>query len=517
MFLPHEFYPSTLHDLGSDALCLSNETLEAGQDLARLLLEWAGHRDVQFEGELKDVGILGLHADGVQYTSTVRAGGSRSIVVGSMNIVSGSEAVSHRRQPLFVIRKARLCQCGCQGFHTIQELMEVLAWSMRCLVSGEAPACRHDGNDFSPAELVKRMPAGTRLPKAALLQVRGDWEWLEQCFRLRSVSSDAFCWMCQATQRTPGPLHYHDFREDAAHRGTLISHESYFQSCVQERCQPSHLFRCPGTMLDHLTVDSMHAGDLGTFQDAIGSLFWLEINHKSWHSSKRRGLEQLNISLNNFYAAHQNQNLTKITPLTQGQILASKPGYPFLKAKAAQTRHLAQFCLTLARRHQAGDATRSPFRFRANHRLAAHSERHGALLVALFDGLLKYTKSCSASPFQIADCRAAMYQYLQSLKELHDLWRLGAPEALVNKLPFHIRPKAHVCQHLVHEKIEAFGSPSMFWCYRDSVFLFTSCLLWTPHGGSRSLCSGTQWGGIRPSSFYKSKITPWACHHGTKN
>ena len=36
---------------------------------------------------------------------------------------------------------------------------------------------------------------------------------------------------------------------------------------------------------------------------------------------------------------------------------------------------------------------------------------------------------------------------------------------------WHLRPKAHVCQHMVHEKVESFGSPNMFWGYRDEDFV----------------------------------------------
>jgi hypothetical protein len=64
-----------------------------------------------------------------------------------------------------------------------------------------------------------------------------------------------------------------------------------------------------------------------------------------------------------------------------------------------------------------------------------------------------------------------MYKYLQSLEALHRLWRVGVPVAEHRPLPFHIRPKAHCCQHLVEEKIEAYGSPSSFWCYRDEDFI----------------------------------------------
>ena len=112
------------------------------------------------------------------------------------------------------------------------------------------------------------MLAGQTIPRGALLQIRGDWEGLCQSFRVRSYKSDSFCWMCDAKQTTRDELHFSDFRPEAAHRQTLITHEDYFASCARDLAQPSHIFRCPGTTLQHLGVDTMHAADLGCFQDA---------------------------------------------------------------------------------------------------------------------------------------------------------------------------------------------------------------------------------------------------------
>ena len=392
MFLPHEFYPAWMNKHGTVSdWCFAAELLEAGEGVPGLLRDWAEHQDVHFEGDLSKVGVLGFHCDGVQYTSSMRAGGAKSTVVGSMNVISPAASnLRHQRHPLFALREARLCECGCQGFHTLQEIMDVLAWSMGCLATGQTPSCRHDGSPWTADDLLARVPSLQPVPQAALLQVRGDWEWFEQCFRVRSVSSDAFCWMCNAVQRIPGPLNYHDFRPEAAHRNTLISHEGYLQQCVGEGTEPSHLFRSPGVKLDHLTADAMHSADLGTFADAVGSLFWLEISNKQWFGSKKRGLESLNKDLAAYYNAHHDKSLSKLCPLTESQIQGRNPGYPFLKAKAAQTRHAAQFCLTLARRHQAGDANRPAFQFKHGHRLAPHSGQHGDLLVALFTGFLGF-------------------------------------------------------------------------------------------------------------------------------
>ena len=335
ILLPHEVLPNMLAQDGKATWCLNQESLADAAGLGPLLRKWVAHDDVDFSGDVSEVSILGLHCDGVAYTSSVRAGGSKSILVASWNIISAeSDRRRNRRQPMFVVRKQRMCRCGCGGYHTLQALFDVLAWSLRCLLDGVSPTCRHDSTPWSPHDLKNRMASGTALPPAALLQIRGDWEWMTQCFRTRSYGADCFCWMCNATQ-SPGALCFHDFSPTARHRETLISHQAYLEACAREGEQPSNVFKCPGVLLEHLCVDSMHAGDLGTFQDALGGLFWVEISNKRWHRNVRTGLVRLNQDVKNYYTANKEMNLSSIYPMVLSQIKL-EGHYPTLKSKAAQ-------------------------------------------------------------------------------------------------------------------------------------------------------------------------------------
>ena len=75
----------------------------------------------------------------------------------SMNIISSPHVhLKHQRQMLFVIRRANLCRCGCGGWHSFQEIFNVVSWSMRCMAGGLAPDTRHDGAAFSEALRVAR-------------------------------------------------------------------------------------------------------------------------------------------------------------------------------------------------------------------------------------------------------------------------------------------------------------------------------------------------------------------------
>ena len=83
MLLPHEVLHEALIREGSLAsLCLFPEQLASDTGLGPLLRQWAQDPSVaSFTPSVSEVLILGLHADGVQYTSSVRAGGAKSIFV----------------------------------------------------------------------------------------------------------------------------------------------------------------------------------------------------------------------------------------------------------------------------------------------------------------------------------------------------------------------------------------------------------------------------------------------------
>jgi hypothetical protein len=180
----------------------------------------------------------------------------------------------------------------------------------------------------------------------------------------------------------------------------------------------------------------------------------------------------LNEDLKAYYTANNDQGLSSIYPLVMSQITSEKPGYPCLKSKAAQCRHLAQFGLLLAQRHRYGGGGQGPFKFRLSSRMNAQTDQHLDLLERMFQGLVKYHRSCSEEPFPEDECRQGMYDFLEALSGLNRLWREGLPADHSEKgLPFHLRPKAHGLQHLVSDKLFLFGSPAAFWCYRDEDYI----------------------------------------------
>ena len=479
IFLPHEVVNAVVSQVGLDEVAIGDRLNT--DPIGGVLRTWASHNDVRYQGNLAELTAVGIHYDGLSYTSTNRAGGARSVQVASMNLLSArKEEQRQHRVPLVVLRKGRFCQCGCGGFCTLQLIFEVIAWSFQCLLSGVAPDCRHDNAPFTEMDEATRLTPGTPLPIAGLVQVRGDWEALVQFFRLRFYTSEFFCWMCNATA-SPGPNCFSDFSSTAGHRTTLISCLQYLEACARERAQPSFLFRCPGFILLYLCVDSMHGGDLGCFADAFGSLFWLEIANRQWHPNQQVGLARLNQQLQAFYKQQRLRGriLTEVTPLVHSQIVAKKPGYPFLKAKAAATRHLAEFGLQLALQHAHGSPARdgaparAAFSFAASHHLAGREAEHLGHLVAMFRGLANYNRTLADPAFDETACRSSMLSFLSSLSSLHSLWRTGLAEGSAKRKsqPFALRHKSHMLQHLVEDHVPVYGSPAKFWCYRDEDFM----------------------------------------------
>ena len=212
----------------------------------------------------------------------------------------------------------------------------------------------------------------------------------------------------------------------------------------------------------------MHTDHLGPFLDALGSLFWLEITNKRWHANIAVGLKWLNEELGRYHQATPNLGKVK---LVASQIRANDPGYPHLKVKAAQSKHLIAFGLALAVRHARGDATRPPFAFPTNGPHAESSEEYRTLVVECFSHLNAYVRAGDDEPFNKATCKGAIYGFLNAFDGLHVLFRRGVPEENHAKLPWHLRPKCHLMQHEAEDQLGRWGPPRTAWCYKDESFM----------------------------------------------
>ena len=114
VFLPHEQLKITVDTHGIDAYRVSSESWVSDSGVGALLRDWGDSLGIQIDS--RDVLALGIHADGVSYSTTQRAGSTKSVLAAAWNIIS-AEMPAHRarRHLFFALAKQLCCDCGCEG------------------------------------------------------------------------------------------------------------------------------------------------------------------------------------------------------------------------------------------------------------------------------------------------------------------------------------------------------------------------------------------------------------------
>ena len=116
---------------------------------------------------------------------------TESVEVVSMNLPGQDGQWGPLRIPLLAISKKDVAP------NTMDDLMVVLAWSLRHLAAGIWPSSRHDGSALDGKRLKKKGALGLR---GALVEVRGDWLFFADVFKFpRHNSKAGCCWRCHTT------------------------------------------------------------------------------------------------------------------------------------------------------------------------------------------------------------------------------------------------------------------------------------------------------------------------------
>ena len=139
--------------------------------------------------------------------------------------------VTRVRHCCVVLRKSDMCTCGCLGWCSIYPVLTFLAWSLRSLAAGVAPARRHDGEAFSLDEPDRAARAGQPLPRAALIQVKGDWLEFVNTLGLRSWTHALDpCFCCEADREG---LYSLGSTSPVSGPFPAKTHEDYLQACAR--------------------------------------------------------------------------------------------------------------------------------------------------------------------------------------------------------------------------------------------------------------------------------------------
>ena len=181
-WLPHELL-ACLHQHGS----LEMLQATAGMDVRSLQ-----HLDKckQAQGDSGLVG-MGLHGDGVPCNWDRTA----SVETLSLNFPGLPEQFARLRLPIVAIPHASFCE------YTWDDVMEVVAESLKCAAAGKFMVRRFDNLPWKPSDTARSKLAGKDMGvKGVLVEARGDWKYFAETFKVpRWNNTEGICWKCNCT------------------------------------------------------------------------------------------------------------------------------------------------------------------------------------------------------------------------------------------------------------------------------------------------------------------------------
>lgn len=392
---------------------------------------------------------MGFHGDGVPHKAKMR---------GSVEVMSWNFATQPQwdRFLFGCIDKMYLCDCGCKGRHTIDAMLNIFTWSLRCLLLGKWPTHRHDKMPWKPSDKSRSgSVGGTELGfHACLLQVRGDWAWMKQIFGFKGWSSHAICWKCLANK---GDIPYTDFSLEAKWRSTRHHPASIVDRLHKEAVTISPLFQAPGFCPSMICVDILHCLDLGVSADALGNLMFEALNSPEMYTgAKAVRIDAMWKHLQAYY--RDNKVPSKLDKLTWEMVQQPKKS-PKLRAKGAECRYLVPWGVDLALKlHERINSTRT------------------MTILQAFTALFDFYMACSTEPFQPDACSRATRKFL--------ILYSGISSTTSDELLWRVKPKFHLFSEMGEYQSAELGNPRHFWAYADESFVgFVSTLAASRGGG----------------------------------
>ena len=332
---------------------------------------------------------------------------------------------------------------------TIDELMRMFSWSMNILLSGETPLTDYHNRPLSdrsvPLDPVDKM-------RGVLCQCRGDWEFYRTLFYFGAWNQDHMCYLCQASA-TDRARSWTDFGLDAAWRALRYTHESYIAMLLAGGFAVPVLFAlCIGFRLECVMVDPLHCVDQGVALNITANIIWIiaVLRNSFGGSTYASRIKNCAADLKRWYKENPGYRLQG--DLTQERVRPSGD-WPKLRAKAAQTRHLARYALYLMQTYAQLESV-DDF-VRVHDQLALGCAQ---LLVQYYDLMNANSVHLSVATqiqfAQIGNQMGILYSRLASLcfDRGQRLWKLS--------------PKCHMFVHMLVDQI-SFGNPRFWWTYGD--------------------------------------------------
>jgi hypothetical protein len=326
---------------------------------------------------------------------------------------------------------------------TLDAALRIMSWSFNALLDGQTPT--HDHLD--------RPMLGGNAPlannwKAALMQVRGDWQLFCQCFGFPQWNgAERMCFKCRASS-TIENLKWSNTNDDAPWRDTVWTDEEHRDHLAAAGLPLPILLRyVVGLRLDSIMIDVLHTVDQGVAAHIIGNILFIYGVYRACFGggTYEERVKLLAKDLSDWYKRTKCENKLQ-GELTLARIRTSGQ-WPKLKGKAAAIKAMAGYALDLVRRLHNG----SP---------------HDILLEMLCTLLIRfYEVLYSESQF----CSDAVKHELPLLgQKLAEFYTRLSVDAAYGEVRFwKMSPKLHLWEHLLEIQAVLYGNPRYYWCYAD--------------------------------------------------
>ena len=285
------------------------------------------HCEQQAHGRLV---ALGLWGDG----APCNWDRTESLEVFSLNLPGLDGEYRTLRVPIVALSKKNVA-----SQHTFDDILNVVAWSLRCAATGTFPEARRDQAEWKPSDKKRQALSGQSLGcAAALVEVRGDWMFFKECFHFPGWQEKAqCCWRCRC-----GRDGIRNVRNDAPwwRPEMRMSHMDMMLGILQRGFLPSPLFSAPWVTLGIFQIDWLHAADHGVTAEYLGNLLFYLLRKFPAKDNETR-VKLLWADMQRFYDTSGTQDrINSLLPQTLRQDKKS----PTLKASAAQATQTIRCC-----------------------------------------------------------------------------------------------------------------------------------------------------------------------------
>ena len=339
-------------------------------------------------------------------------------------------------------------------------ILQYIGWSMTWAGRGVGPTAGFGGErltegTFSSRIAGKALAGGWKLVFAGAsmdLKARRDTNLFSRHYLAKYICEQCCAVMPGKANDTLDALSYRNFTKSALWRSTKIDHDAYMEQCADGRTQLSPWHVVPGWRLELCLWDWMHTGPLGTARDLCASAICTLLveqpgprndpnvalrafcrEFKTWMSAKR---------LKTFRCRFAWDSLRKSS--------AEFPEIPSY-VKAAQMKWL---CYFIAEKSRTSCTGTWPSKMRS---------------VCLW-AYCRCTYLMEISGVHFSPRRAAIWAKCMQLHLVSYQW-LSRDAHDKGLYLWHLKPKAHVMDHLAAHVLETRRNPLVYACFKCEDFL----------------------------------------------